>query len=91
MAKTSGVAEVATQCLEDVIAAHKANVLVMDIEGLEVDILETARLDGIDKIIVEIHYDKVGRERTNKAIFDLARQAKRLEIDLHRAYRGESC
>jgi FkbM family methyltransferase len=85
-ARPSGVAEVPTQCLEDVIAAHRANVLVMDIEGLEVEILETARLDGIDKIIVEIHYDKVGRERTNKAIFGLAEQG--LEVDLHRAYRG---
>jgi FkbM family methyltransferase len=84
--KPGGVAEVPTQCLEDVIAAHRANVLVMDIEGLEVEILETARLDGIDKIIVEIHYDKVGRQRTNRAIFDLAREG--LEIDLQRAYRG---
>jgi len=80
------VVDVPTKCLEDVIAAHRANVLVMDIEGLEVEILETALLDGVDKIIVEIHYDKVGRERTNKAIFGLARQG--LEVDLHHAYRG---
>ncbi|MGE0280420.1 MAG: FkbM family methyltransferase [Rhizobiaceae bacterium] len=82
----AAVTEIPTQCLEDAITRHRANVLVMDIEGLEVEILETAGLDRIDKIIVEIHYDKVGRQRTNKAIFDLAKQG--LEIDLHRAYRG---
>lgn len=80
------VVDVPTQCLEDVIAAHRANVLVMDVEGLEVEILETAKLDAIDKIIVEIHYDKIGRKRTNRAIFSLAMQG--LEVDLQRAYRG---
>jgi len=84
--QSAKMVEVPTQCLEDAIAAHRANVLVMDIEGLEVEILETADLQGIEKIIVEIHYDKVGRERTNKAILGLARRG--LEIDLARAYRG---
>jgi FkbM family methyltransferase len=83
---TARVAEVPTRSLEEAIAAHRANVLVMDIEGLEIDIFEQARLENIDKIIVEIHYDKAGVERTNKAIFGLARQG--LEIDLYRAYRG---
>ena len=84
--RSAKAVDVPTQCLEDAIAAHRANVLVMDIEGLEVEILETAILTGIDKIIVEIHYDKVGRERTNQAIFGLAK--KGLQIDLNRAYRG---
>lgn len=84
--QSTKVVEVPTRCIEDTIAAHRANVLVMDIEGLEVEILETANLGGIEKIIVEIHYDKIGRERTNQAIFALAEQG--LQIDLNRAYRG---
>ena len=85
-ARHAGTAEVATRCLEDVLAAHRANVLVMDIEGLEVDIMEEADLRAIEKMIVEIHYERTGRQRTNKAVFGLA--AKGFEIDLKHSSRG---
>jgi FkbM family methyltransferase len=73
----SGVAEagstgtrvpVPTGVLEDEIGRFGANALIMDIEGLEVDIIEAADLSRIDKFIFEIHYDKRGRPRTDAAI-----------------------
>ena len=70
------------QELED----HRANVLIMDIEGLEVDILEAIDVRGLDKLIFEIHYDKAGRERTDRVVLDLVNQGFRL--DLERCARG---
>ncbi len=54
--------------LEDEIAAHRANVLVMDIEGGEIEILERADLSPIRAIIFESHEKMVGRRTTNNAI-----------------------
>lgn len=47
-------------CLEDQIAAHRANVLICDIEGGEVDLLTEADLSGIRLIILESHYWATG-------------------------------
>lgn len=59
---------VPTGILEDEIAAFGATTLIMDIEGLEVDIIEAADLSRIDKFIFEIHYQRRGRARTDAAI-----------------------
>lgn len=48
--------EVPVFCLEDEIEAHRANVLICDIEGGEVDLLTESDLTGISKIIVETHW-----------------------------------
>lgn len=53
-----------TYCLEDEIAAHRANVLLCDIEGGEVDLFMWADLTGISLIIVETHRQFVGDEAT---------------------------
>lgn len=81
-----GQADVVTLGLEDVLSAHRANVLIMDIEGLEVSIMELADLGRIDKLIVEIHYDRAGAAPTNKAIFGLV--DKGFAIDFQRSSRG---
>lgn len=41
--------------LDDFIAAHSVNVLVMDIEGAERELLSAARLDGVDRVFLELH------------------------------------
>ena len=56
---------VPTFCLEDEIRHFRANTLLMDIEGGEVDLLSGADLTGIDKIVVELHHTFAGEERTN--------------------------
>ena len=78
--------EAPTGVLEDEIAAHRANVLVMDIEGLEAEILEKADLSRIEKLVFEIHYAKAGRARTDAAILGLVGQG--LRIDFERSSRG---
>jgi hypothetical protein len=53
-------------CLEDEIEAHRANVLICDIEGGEVDLLMQSDLTGIRKIIIETHYGFVGESETEE-------------------------
>lgn len=84
--ETSSSFEVETACLEDVIDEFRPNALVMDIEGLEVEILEQADLRSIEKIIVEIHYNKAGRRRTNAAVLGLL--SRGFEIDFENTKNG---
>lgn len=84
--KSAGATDVPTRCLEDVVVAHRANVLVMDIEGLEVEIMESADLSAIETLIVEIHYNIAGRKRTNQAILNLIGQG--FDVDFKQSNRG---
>ena len=65
---TTGHIDVPVRALEDVIAEHRATVLVMDIEGGEIEILERADLSGLRALTFETHEAHVGRTRTNAAI-----------------------
>jgi FkbM family methyltransferase len=70
LVKSSGTIDtvaVDSLCLEQQIHTFSANVLVCDIEGGEVELLELADLTGIDKILIEIHY-WAGRESSNRLI-----------------------
>lgn len=55
-------------CLEDVIAAHRANVLICDIEGGEVDLLTEADLTGVRLIVLETHYWAKGETATDAMV-----------------------
>ena len=55
-------------CLEDEIKVHRANVLICDIEGGEVDLIMQSDLTGISKIIIEIHYGWAGQRETDEMI-----------------------
>jgi FkbM family methyltransferase len=68
MGGSSGARRLPTRPLEDAIETLRANVLIMDIEGYEVEILEHCDLSPIDKLMFEIHYDVAGRDRTDAAI-----------------------
>jgi FkbM family methyltransferase len=59
---------VPTFCLEDEIENLRANALLLDIEGGEVDLLSAADLTGIEKIVVELHQALVGEDRTNQML-----------------------
>jgi hypothetical protein len=61
-------------CLELEIAAHKANVLICDIEGGEVELLADADLTGIRLIIMETHYWAAGEAATDAMIRNLILQ-----------------
>ncbi|WP_299305164.1 FkbM family methyltransferase [uncultured Litoreibacter sp.] len=57
---TQKAIQVATTSLESEISIHRANALVCDIEGFEVEIIEKTDLSGIDKFILEIHPKIIG-------------------------------
>lgn len=41
--------------IDDFIEKHSANVLVMDIEGAELELLSSAKLNGVDRVFLEVH------------------------------------
>lgn len=49
------VIKIDTTNIEDFIIDHDVSVLVMDIEGAEVELLERADLQGIERIFLELH------------------------------------
>jgi FkbM family methyltransferase len=61
------IVSVPLRCLEDEIEAARANVLVCDIEGGELDLLSHANLTAINKIIMEVHYN-AGKDATHAMI-----------------------
>lgn len=82
MGDPTGGRRVPTHLLEDEIATFGANVLIMDIEGYEVEILEHADFTGIDKLMFEIHYGVAGRERTDAAIERVVQLGFRMDYQL---------
>lgn len=74
--------QVETGSFEKAITTHKANVLLIDIEGGEVDLLMKADISGINKIIMEIHYDAAGKQETNAMVKHLTDQGFFLDLSL---------
>jgi FkbM family methyltransferase len=74
--------QVPVESFEAACARHAANVLIMDIEGFEIDIFEQCDLAAFDRIIVEIHYRVAGRERTDRAIRGLQERGFRLDLEV---------
>ena len=54
---------VQSEAFNSVVAEFNPDVLVMDVEGAEVEIFATAKLDSIRHIIVELHPHIVGEEK----------------------------
>jgi FkbM family methyltransferase len=77
---------VPVESFEAACAEHAANVLVMDIEGFEIDIFEQCDLAAFDRVIVEIHYRVAGRERTDRAVRGM--QDRGFRFDLEASSRG---
>jgi FkbM family methyltransferase len=68
------VVEAPVYCLEDEIAAARANVLLCDIEGGEIDLLTDADLSGIRLLILETHDWMVGETATDALVNKLIRE-----------------
>jgi FkbM family methyltransferase len=75
---------VAARVLEDVLDQTRANVLMMDVEGFEVEIVEKVDLGRIDKLMFEIHYEVAGRERTNAAVHVLGQRGFVIDYEVSR-------
>jgi FkbM family methyltransferase len=59
---------VPTERLTDVLAEVAPDVLVMDIEGAEMDILEAEDLGPIKRMVVELHPDRYGPSGLSRAL-----------------------
>lgn len=82
--KTATPVVVPVKIMEEEIARHRANVLLMDVEGAEADILSHADLTGIDHIMMETHYKKVGREPIDRMMRQL--YSKGFVLNLSKIY-----
>lgn len=60
--------------IHDVVAKHKPTVLVIDIEGGEIDLLPAANLDGVRELIIELHPHIVGENATHEFISSLLKR-----------------
>ena len=65
--------------IDAAIAAHGADVLVMDVEGAETALLKSPAVDRLHTVIVETHPHIVGPEATDAMIADLAQRGLRAE------------
>lgn len=68
--------------LEDVIFEYKANVLIFDIEGFEDEVILNTDLSNIDKLMLEIHPNILGREKCFELIDCLENKGLNLRSDL---------
>jgi FkbM family methyltransferase len=83
-ATTPGIVKVVcapVYCLEDEIAAVRANVLLCDIEGGEVDLLSDADLSGVRLMIVETHHWIAGEAATDAMARKIIMQGFSIDID----------
>ncbi len=67
--------------INGVIAVHSPDVIVMDVEGAEVDLLEAADLSGVRAIVVETHEHIVGADKIAAMITALAAKGLRCSAD----------
>lgn len=66
--------------LDDVITKHKPNVVIADVEGAEFDILTSANLASINKLIIELHTRNIGVQKVSDLIQSLLNRGFRYEI-----------
>ena len=66
--------QVPSDPIGDILARHRPDVLVMDVEGAEVDLLPGAPLDDIEYLLLEVHDQIVGAERVEKLLAELKKK-----------------
>jgi hypothetical protein len=71
---TAQIETVDSDSLAAVLAAERADVLVMDIEGAEIDLLAKTDLTSLREIIVELHPHIVGEEETDAMVASICGQ-----------------
>ena len=81
-----GETEVPCDAMQDVLDEFNPNVIVMDVEGAEVDLLPESDLNSLSKLIVELHPEIVGEDRIQKLLELLAQQGFTLVERLGRSY-----
>ena len=57
---------VQSAALDDILEEINPDTIIMDVEGAEVDLLGSSKLNGIKQMIVEIHPHIVGEEKISR-------------------------
>ena len=65
---------VESDALRDVLAEHRPDVVVMDVEGAEIDLLPDTDLNAVRALVLELHPDVVGEAAIDALLADLRAQ-----------------
>lgn len=76
--------EVASDPIDAALRARRADVVVMDVEGAEIDLLPAADLTGVREIIVEVHPHIVGEDRIQAMLAALAAKGFARRVRQHK-------
>lgn len=60
--KDTKIISVDADAISEAVTAEKVNVLVLDVEGAEIDLIKACPLARIDKIVMEVHPQIVGEQ-----------------------------
>ncbi len=63
------IVKVAQSCFQSRLDQIKPTLLIVDIEGGEIEVFDNINLNGVKKILIEIHQNVIGREGV-KHVFD---------------------
>jgi FkbM family methyltransferase len=85
--KLSGKAiSVEANSMDELLKAHDANIIVMDVEGSETELLASADLSGVKSIIVEMHPHIVGEDEIAKLVAKLKADGFAVKEQRHKTY-----
>jgi len=70
----------------EVMAAHNPNVLIVDVEGGEIEILPNVDLSGVKAIIIELHPHIIGEDKVADLLRLLDEQGLRVAAREHKTY-----
>ena len=70
--------------INDLIDEHRPSVVIMDVEGSEVDLLSTADLSRVRTLIAEMHPHIVGKEKITMLVGDIETKGFRLADVCHK-------
>lgn len=70
--------------LEDVVADHRPDIIIMDVEGAEIDLLCASGLAGVKHIIVEIHPHITGEGQISEMLAQLETRGFHQKAEAHK-------
>jgi FkbM family methyltransferase len=73
-----------SEAIDDVLAQRRPAVVVMDIEGAEIDVLSETALDGVRDLVIELHPHIVGDQPTAALMDSLKARGFRLARQVHK-------
>jgi FkbM family methyltransferase len=72
--------------INELLAAHHAKIVIMDVEGSETELLATADLSKVESIIVEMHPHIVGEDEIGKLLAKLKSEGFSINDQRHKTY-----